>query len=335
MDMGVRATAGADFSPVVGNFDSVPIVLACNGSYVEQTVVAMHSILANRGADDECYELHVLGLCLTRRQLQKLRSVADHHHRCRIFAKNVDPQATIAGCHCVGHYSAAANLRLLIPDLFPDKSRALWLDSDILAVSSLQPLLTMDLGECYLAAVREMDATGHARLGERLDLPTPANYFNAGVLLLHLDAMRRDAVHRHALQLLQRQDARQMLRFPDQDALNLAAFGRVHFLPPRWNCFANGALDSCPSDPAIIHFAGSKKPWNMLIASGKHREHYLLYHRFEKSCCKDRRHRIALFFRRLVFAAPQHFFGLRDLVRLARYALRRRFRRRTGRPHLQ
>lgn len=305
--------------------DPIPIVFACNGRYVEQTAVALHSVLAHRSRGERT-RLHVLGLELSLRQLQRLRSVGERHANCKLCVENADRAAT-AGSYSAC-YSAAANLRLSIPDLFPQSRRALWLDSDILVVDSLEPLLAWDLGNCYLAAVREVDATGQLALGQRLNLPEPANYFNSGVLLLNLEAMRRDGIHRRALQLLRSPDAGKRLRFPDQDALNLVAHGRVQFLPLRWNLMANTLQDNSSTVPALIHFAGGKKPWDMLIASGKRRDLCQRYLRFEKSLCPDRRRRLFLFLRRFFLRAHRHCFGLRDLVRLVRYASLRRLRRR-------
>jgi lipopolysaccharide biosynthesis glycosyltransferase len=84
--------------------------------------------------------------------------------------------------------------------------------------------------------------------------------FNAGVLLLDLDRMRRDDFSRHAIPLVEN------YAMNDQDALNVyARFNRIE-LSVDWNAVPN----QDPTDSAkILHFAGSIKPWDPLYVTGR------------------------------------------------------------------
>ena len=78
-----------------------------------------------------------------------------------------------------------------MPELLPEVERVLYLDVDTLALDDLAPLWRTDLGDAYVGAVTNVFQPDHlfhaAELGIR-----PEDYFNSGVLLLDLAALRRD-----------------------------------------------------------------------------------------------------------------------------------------------
>lgn len=88
-------------------------------------------------------------------------------------------------------------------------------------------------------------------------------YFNAGVLRLSLERLRRDRIWEQAQGLLRNRPG---LRFQDQDLLNLIFRGRFDILPGTYNVFDSLATSNrnlwAMRDPAIVHFAGPVKPWD-------------------------------------------------------------------------
>lgn len=163
--------------------------------------------------------------------------------------------------------------RMLLPELLPDLSRALYLDTDTLVVAPLQPLWQTDLGDRWLGAVTNpLFPSMRRRIEADLGLPGGALYFNSGVLLLDLDAWRANDVTERVLEVVA---SGVPIVWPDQDALN--AVLHEHWLPlhPRWN--AMPALFELPrrhaphpatlvreavADPAVVHFVGPHKPWH-------------------------------------------------------------------------
>jgi lipopolysaccharide biosynthesis glycosyltransferase len=90
---------------------------------------------------------------------------------------------------------------------------------------------------------------------ERLEISGP--YFNSGVMVLDLKAIRTERIFAEALRWgLDNPDRCQMV---DQDALNAVLDGRWQTLDWRWNAtnYLSGAM---PKEPFIRHFAGNK-PW--------------------------------------------------------------------------
>jgi lipopolysaccharide biosynthesis glycosyltransferase len=90
-------------------------------------------------------------------------------------------------------------------------------------------------------------------------------YFNAGVMLIDMANWRANAIAERALQHLRRYGKRVFFR--DQEALNAVIGSNWDPLEDRWNVSANPFHAKQQHlgnhKPAIIHFAGRIKPWNL------------------------------------------------------------------------
>jgi lipopolysaccharide biosynthesis glycosyltransferase len=169
-------------------------------------------------------------------------------------------------------------VRFLLPDLLPDRSRVIYLDSDTLVMSDLQGLWDTSLDPHPLAAVANVVEPGVRPHVEDLGVQFPGGYFNSGVLLMDLDRMRAEQSSEQLLKAAA--DLRESLIWPDQDALNLVFSSRWLPLHPRWNTqnsfwgwrhwaveiFGEALLEEAISHPAIRHFEGPgiSKPWHYL-----------------------------------------------------------------------
>ena len=87
-------------------------------------------------------------------------------------------------------------------------------------------------------------------------------YFNAGVLLLDIDACNRIGLTERAIDYLREHPGSP---YADQDALNVVCGDEWKVLDPRWNFqqHRHFRIDRLPPDrrPAIVHFITSAKPW--------------------------------------------------------------------------
>ncbi|HEV8116333.1 MAG TPA: glycosyltransferase, partial [Acidimicrobiales bacterium] len=185
--------------------------------------------------------------------------------------------ARLEGLPTAGFTGKGSWYRVFLPDLLPEVDRLLYLDVDLLVLDSLAPLRAVDLGDAYLAAVTNVFEPAHLHRPAELGLAGPADYFNAGVLLMNLAALRRDGGAERLVDYGRRHA--EQLAWRDQDALNVVlGAGRVP-LPPRWNCmnsvirfpqsvevFGADAVREARRNPAIRHFEGPSlnKPWHHL-----------------------------------------------------------------------
>lgn len=151
--------------------------------------------------------------------------------------------------------------RFFIPEYLADVSRCIYLDTDLIVCSDLNGLQSLDLHGKSSACVIDggIDTPQQQqRLREKLKLNNPQQYFNSGVIVMDLDAWRRDHIQSKALSIAQ--ENYDLLDQMDQDALNIVLEDDWVILDPKWNT-SKGRADVNFSD-GIIHFLGKVKPWH-------------------------------------------------------------------------
>lgn len=161
--------------------------------------------------------------------------------------------------------------RLLAFQYLPDEiDRCLYLDPDIYIRKSLLPFYNMDLGDAYVAAAGHMHGFGNRFNKARLGLKEQERYFNSGVMLMNLKAIRRDFTLEKVLECLK--ENVQWLIMGDQDMANLLFGSRMILIDERvYNldervfhyCQKREGFDlkAVETQTAIIHYNGKYKPW--------------------------------------------------------------------------
>lgn len=171
------------------------------------------------------------------------------------------------------HFSRAMYYRLLAQELLPsDVERVLYLDPDILALRPLDRLYHTSLENYYYAAAAHSDKLGLTNRiqMQRLGIENSAGYFNSGVLLIHLSALRETVAPAEIFSYV-RENKRQLI-LPDQDVLNGMYGPKIKSiddsewnLDPRWypkyELQDGKNLDWIMKHTALIHFCGKHKPW--------------------------------------------------------------------------
>lgn len=128
-------------------------------------------------------------------------------------------------------------IRLDIPKLIPEKTgRLLYLDCDIIVRHDLSDLYRIDLEDNIFAAVRDFSIAclhknnpNFSYLVKDID---DIDYFNAGVILMDLDKLRRDGFSDNA-RLCYKQHPE--FKFADQDILNFLYRKRTKYLSCKYN----------------------------------------------------------------------------------------------------
>ena len=167
-----------------------------------------------------------------------------------------------------GHLTRSAFLRLLIPGLFPEEDRAIYMDCDMVVMDDLTPLQRVDLGRNLIAAVAcaspdaiEVEATGHV-IG---------SYVNSGLLVMNLTEWRAEDAAAACVALLS--DPGRPLLNEDQSAINMVARGRILLLEGRYNVYTDPAAfkraADVPARPAVLHYVVNNKPWNLPTPMGR------------------------------------------------------------------
>lgn len=242
--------------------DTIELVCVTDANYAPHFAVLLKSIEAAKGA--ERVRVHAILDDVDADLLSQIRiavpglDIVDYHvsgHR----ALDLPP---------ILHISRATYLRLILPEVLPAEiDRVLYLDVDMVVTQSLQPLWQSDLQGRPFAAVEDHNLSAEG-LAERFELPRGGRYFNAGMLLIDMQAERVGGYLRRALERLKADP--EAYPFADQDALNEVLWQNWAPVGNTWNyqrAFLNdGKLYRAnePGEvhlPGILHFTERWKPW--------------------------------------------------------------------------
>lgn len=134
----------------------------------------------------------------------------------------------------------AAYLRFLIPEIL-DKNvdKCVYLDCDMMCYGDLTELFDIDLGDAIMgvspderALMKVLEFKGKKINRDfKHEYGKDECYFNSGLLLMNLKQWRKENITDKCLEVLNKY----IVAFPDQDALNMALYDRVKFLPVSWN----------------------------------------------------------------------------------------------------
>lgn len=174
----------------------------------------------------------------------------------------------------IPHITRPTFFRLMIPELLRE-DKCVYLDTDTIIMSDLQGIMDIPLGENYVAGVWHpgviLDAW-EGRICQNAKIPKADQYINAGVLVMNLEMMRRDRLVEKFMELIP-----ENMPMQDQDILNHVCYGKIAFLPFKYNvmtkyaekciedyeeCYSRAELEEAWNRPCVIHYASSDKPWN-------------------------------------------------------------------------
>lgn len=242
----------------------IPIYYAINDQYAPLLSVSLQS-LADHADPSNQYIVTVLYQTLSADNQRQLSSIAKANVAIRFSALDKqfsklferDHNLLLADFHTLTIY-----YRLFIADMFPEYSKAIYLDADTLVLQDIAGLYQMDLGEQAIGAVTDQllaidpDLANYPKQVVGVDRK---KYVNSGVLLLNLEQLRRERFSQRFLTLLQKYHFK--LIAADQDYLNAMAQDAITFLPVKWNDQAAVPIDEA-GDVGLVHYNLFRKPWH-------------------------------------------------------------------------
>lgn len=255
--------------------DEVRIVFAVNDLFIPPFGVALHSLIRHSDKNRQ-YKIFVLNEGIGSGHWKKVKSMEQPN--IAIESVNVSEWMREHRIPTVNHLSKETTFRLLIPTLFPQYEKVLYLDSDLLIRRDVAELFDMDLEDAIFgASIARLFRWSHLYITEELSLRAE-EYFNCGVLVINNRLLGESDICGKGMRMLEEK------RYPtqDQDVLNILCqspehAGKVKFIDGRWNVewhhlneedtdvyidtVREGTLDYV-KDPFIIHYTGAKKPWN-------------------------------------------------------------------------
>ena len=159
------------------------------------------------------------------------------------------------------HISIATYLRLLIPTIIP-LDKAIYIDCDTLVLSDLGNLYDTDVSSVPICGIIDERGGATSQVPRSDDDP----YINGGILLMNLKYLRDDAFLQKSQDIYELYGEK--VTWWDQCIINKYAENNKLIIPNKWNyqifgheISRNAFRKILDSDPSILHFVGSVKPW--------------------------------------------------------------------------
>jgi len=181
-----------------------------------------------------------------------------------IFPYELDPRVEVINLHKMEQYldkdspnyntpySIMTMVRCYVSKyLIEDK--IIYVDIDVLFTGDITSLWEIDMGDNLVCAVPEDESRTRYLMHINNDYARP--YFNAGVIMLNLRAIRDEGKDDWLMEMLNSKH----FPYPDQDVLNIVCKNRIIYLPNKYNsCIYTGGA---PGSGVIIHMTPDKA-WN-------------------------------------------------------------------------
>ena len=239
---------------------SIPIFLSSDNNYAPYMAATIVSILENTEAFINFY---ILDGGISDQNIEKISSMGKNYDNCSLEFIKLDVEKEFSSIkfnneHC-NHITLSALNRLLIPNLKHDLKKVIYLDTDIIAKKDIKSLYEYDLGEYALGAVPGIVKIVADNGTRRLHLSKLHHYFNSGVLLMDLEKFRKQNIVKRFFEIEQKK--RELIKYPDQDILNICFENNYLKLDSIYNYTAPRGY--IIEDFVLRHYITDIKPWHI------------------------------------------------------------------------
>ena len=246
--------------------DNIKVCTSVDRKFIKYLLVMINSISKNTNSVVEIFVL-ARGLHIEdKRKITKLSS-----DKLLIKIIDMDSYFTDKSFLLPSHIGSKSTMdRLLITSILNNIKKIIYLDVDLIVKGDIFDLYFFDTGSkgvcarvCgpgpYQNIKGLVEVWGNNNFNIIKDFsdyvnPDINNCFNAGVMLLNLEVMRRNSFEEKVFKMIERHPIN------DQFILNLYTNGEHTELPISWNYFP--ITDNKKVEKKIIHWIGPNKPWN-------------------------------------------------------------------------
>lgn len=246
---------------------------ALNSRYMRYAYVMLTSLFYSHAQAEKETEFHVylLHSDLTETDQAYLNSLAEEYGHVIHFLK-IDRASLPQQLPATQDWPLEMYFRLMLPDILPgDVDRLLYLDVDMIIQKPIIELYQTDMEGSYFCVCPDMTVTFPVSdirdeiFKEHIANEEQFTYFNSGLMLWDIDALRGRYCFRDYMELAERLEYKMLA--PDQDLLNYLHWDQVKYLDAyRYDLFSKKAYrlgyryDRVKRETTVVHFAGMK-PW--------------------------------------------------------------------------
>ncbi len=239
----------------------IPIFYACDDAFVKYTVVSMYSLIKNASREYK-YVLHILYTEISDEMKNVVNKLADDCFEIRFVDVTPYLQSISDKLPLRDYYSKTTYYRLFIAEMFPDYTKAIYIDSDTVVRGDISKVYLTDIKDAYLGACHEQAMVQIEQYGtyvERVVGVSRYNFFNAGLMLINCEQFRLHFVLDKFIDYLHYYN---FVVTQDEDYLNLICKDHVYWLDQRWNTEVFGTLSHPVEQAEMLHYIMTNKPWH-------------------------------------------------------------------------
>lgn len=240
----------------------IPVFFAVDDGYSPFLAVALQSMIDN-ASKENTYCVKVLNTDISPENKRKLGKYKRYNVSIEFVDLNYYIEKVKDKLYTRDYYSKTTYFRLVIPNLYPQYDKVLYLDSDIVILDDIAKLYNLDMGNNLVAAapddVIQFNEVFRVYAEKVVGVADYRNYFNAGILLMNLHELRKFHFQEKFLYSLER------ITFPvaqDQDYLNRMCKGRVKLFDRVWNRMPIPDPKIKTENVKLIHYNLAFKPWH-------------------------------------------------------------------------
>lgn len=240
----------------------IPVFFAVDDGYCPFLAVAIQSLIDNCSPENT-YLIKVLNTDISEENKKRISKYERENVDIEFVDLNYYIQKIKDKLYTRDYYSKTTYFRLFLPNLYPQYDKVLYLDSDIVILDDIAKLYSIDMGDNLVAAapddVIQFNEVFQTYVEKVVGVASYKNYFNAGILLMNLDQMRRFKFQEKFIYSLDR------ITFAvaqDQDYLNRLCKGRVKLFERIWNRMPIADPRIKTENVKLIHYNLAFKPWH-------------------------------------------------------------------------
>ncbi|MCR4663590.1 MAG: glycosyltransferase family 8 protein [Endomicrobiaceae bacterium] len=263
------------------NTNKIPVIVSSDNNLFFAAATLIVSMLENANKDT-FYDIHFL--CtgnVIKEDKEKLQELTLKYNNFSLsFTDMKDTFKDIPKTH--EHVNYVSAYKFLIPSLFPQFDKILYLDADIIVRTDLTDLYNTDIGDNYIAGCINLfnQTIKRKDLMKETGIKSMDYYINAGVMLMNLKKIRQDKIDKQCIDMIG-----SFKGSVDQHIINKVCYDKIFFIPLKYNVtqsslqfletktsknfYSLQEAEQAYNNPAIFHWTGPLKPWkyyNLFLA---------------------------------------------------------------------
>lgn len=233
--------------------------MAVDDGYIPFLGVALKSVIENSSKENK-YEIKILYTKVSEENKNKIKAYETENVSIEFVDLSSKLHEIEDKLYTRNYFSNTTYFRLFIPELYPEYDKAVYIDSDTVTLADIADLYNTDMGDNLIAGIPDGVVQAIPVFQEYVEKVVGVidynNYFNAGIIVMNLKALREYKFQEKFLYMLEK------IKFEvaqDQDYMNRLCKGRVKLLGFEWNRMP--AMGKREGTINLVHYNLGCKPW--------------------------------------------------------------------------